>query len=93
MPDTYAVKTVIIPNPTLAVFFHAAPSVAARRVTEYFKKEGNIAATVTPEWVRGPYTGTERCIEMQLQIPESMLSRSDEPAPFWKLVWELGRAG
>lgn len=92
MSNTYTVKTVIIPNPTLAAHFHCLRERAMGQIVAYFKEKG-VGATVNPEWVRGPYTGVERCIELQLVLPPSMLSDSDAIAPFWKFVWELGKAG
>lgn len=93
MTYAYTTKVIIIPNPTLALYFNTFPVGAAKNLVKYFKEEGNIDATVTPQWVRGPMSGTQCCIEMQLVIPPSMLSVSDEPSPYWKLVWELGKPG
>ncbi len=90
--DNHIVRVVILPNPTLAAWFHALPEKTATRIQADFSAKG-IGAAVTPRWVQGPYTGTECCIEMELTIPPRLLSKGDEPSPYWVWVYELGKPG
>lgn len=90
--DNYTVKVVIIPNPTLAAWFHALPENTGTRIRSFFSAKG-IGAAVTPHWVQGPYTGTQCCIEIELSIPPRMLSNDDKPSPYWAMVYELGKPG
>lgn len=94
MYSNYAMTVTIIPHPTLAFGFTVSREGAVEQIVEHFKEKG-VGATVTPEWVRGPLTGTACCIELKLDVPPSMLSDGyyNGPAPVWKLIWELGKGG
>lgn len=95
MERKHAMTVTIIPHPTLAYGFTLVRDSASRQIVEHFKEKG-VVAVVTPEWVRGPITGTERCIELKLDVPTSMLDDGryhSGPAPVWKLIWELGKPG
>jgi len=86
------VKVVLRPNPTLATVFHCRRQATIQQIQKHFKAQG-IGAEVTPEWVPGPYSGTECCIGMELTIPERLLGNGYETAPFWAVVYELGKPG
>lgn len=86
------VKVVLRPNAALAAWFHACRQPAIQKIQSHLRAH-NIGAEVTPEWVTGPYSGTTCCIGMELTIPKRMLGNGVETAPFWAVVYELGKPG
>lgn len=90
--DNYTVKVVIRPNPTLALWFDACRHKAVQGIERHFKAHG-MTASVIPEWVTGPYTGTQCCIGMDLIVPHKLRGNGYDPAPFWGVVDELGKPG